>query len=171
MRDGNEIIFREVQRFSLWLRLPFAVSIPVLICIAVFGQELTGLRRDSSELIWLIRSAIALALLAVAFSILLLLFKLETQVRSDGLYVRFFPIHPDFRKFEPESLDGYYECAYRPIVEYRGWGVRFGKAGKAYSMKGNRGVQLIFKSGERLLIGTQEPQQLVTAISSIMEKD
>ena len=38
-------------------------------------------------------------------------------------------------------------------------------------MSGNKGVQLVFKSGKRLLIGSQRAEELEAAIRSIMEGD
>jgi hypothetical protein len=40
-------------------------------------------------------------------------------------------------------------------MEYGGWGIKYGKMGKAYNVSGNRGVQLEFTDGKRLLIGSQ----------------
>jgi hypothetical protein len=44
------------------------------------------------------------------------------------------------------------------------------KLGGAYNMKGNRGVQLVFKNGIRLLIGSQEAENLEQAIRSGMSR-
>jgi hypothetical protein len=94
--------------------------------------------------------------------------KLETEVRPDGLYVRYFPFHIHFKRFGAEDFSEYYARTYRPIREYGGWGIRcsFGK-GKAYNVSGNKGVQLVFKSGKRLLIGSQRDEELEEAIRSI----
>ncbi len=95
--------------------------------------------------------------------------KLETEVRRDGLYVRYYPFHIQFKKFGADDLSEYYARKYRPIWEYGGWGIRcsFGK-GKAYNVSGNKGVQLVFKNGKRLLIGSQRVEELEEAIRSIM---
>jgi hypothetical protein len=51
---------------------------------------------------------------------------------------------------------------YSPLGEYGGWGIKYGLggAGKVYNVRGNQGLQLVFKDGSRLLIGTQKPLEL-----------
>ena len=77
-----------------------------------------------------------------------------------------FPIHRCFRKIAFKELKGYKVRAYRPILEYGGWGIRFGLKGKAYNVSGNRGVQLELTNGKRLLIGSQRPEELWQAIQA-----
>ena len=64
-----------------------------------------------------------------------------------------------------------YTRTYSPMREYGGWGIRFGKSGKAYNIKGDEGLQLVFKNGKRLLIGSQKSQELAQAVDSIMTRD
>jgi hypothetical protein len=59
---------------------------------------------------------------------------------------------------------------YRPIREYGGWGIRIGMAKKAYNVSGNRGVELEFEGGRKLLIGSSKPDQLASAIESIRRR-
>jgi len=40
---------------------------------------------------------------------------------------------------------------------------------RAYNMSGNQGVQLVFKNGKKLLIGSQKADELAEAIRSIMK--
>ena len=108
----------------------------------------------------------------IAIVALFLLLKLQTEVRPDGLYVRFFPFHVHFKRFPAEDLSEYYARQYRPIVEYGGWGIRWSlRKGRAYNVSGDKGVQLVFKSGKRLLIGSQRAEELEKAIRSIMESN
>jgi hypothetical protein len=55
---------------------------------------------------------------------------------------------------------------YRRILEYGGWGIRYALTGGgwAYNISGNRGVQLVFTGGKRLLIGAQHSEELATAL-------
>jgi hypothetical protein len=55
---------------------------------------------------------------------------------------------------------------YRPILEYGGWGVRYSfvRKGWAYTVSGNRGVQLQLANGKRILVGSQRAEELARAI-------
>tara|TARA_B100001750_G_scaffold203907_1_gene179983 strand:+ start:4611 stop:4832 length:222 start_codon:yes stop_codon:yes gene_type:complete len=55
---------------------------------------------------------------------------------------------------------------YRPIRDYGGWGIRYGSKGKAYNVSGNQGVLLEFTKSKPILIGSQKPQDLSTAINT-----
>jgi hypothetical protein len=107
--------------------------------------------------------------LPIGATILFWLIRLETYVDSNALYVRFFPFQLAFRKFAASDLAEYYSREYNPILEYGGWGIRYGRAGKAYNASGNKGVQLVLNNGKRLLIGSQKPDELVKAIDSFMK--
>ena len=94
--------------------------------------------------------------------------RLKTDVRRDGLHVRFFPLMSRVIPFDEIT-----RCevrTYRPIREYGGWGIRsgLGGTGAAFNVSGNRGVQLELSGGKRLLIGSQKPEELAAAIQSNM---
>lgn len=158
MIGENNVIFREVQRFGLWCYL-------LLVCVIGFSAVITLFAVPPEQSVIRILG-IGLPIL---FLVLFLTLKLETKVRSDGLYVRFFPFHIRYKKFGAADLERYYARTYKPMLEYGGWGIRFGKNGRAYNANGNKGVQLVLKNGKRLLIGSQMPDELVEAISSIMK--
>jgi hypothetical protein len=88
--------------------------------------------------------------------------ELEVRVEPDALYVRFPPFvrrkipYADIRSAEARQ--------YSPLGEYGGWGIRYGRSGKAYNVSGNEGVQLELASGERLLIGSRRAAELADAI-------
>lgn len=163
-----DVIFREVQQFRqvwLWtmvLAWPASMMIIfgyVLSRQVLFGSAGGGLTANSSALL----TAFAVPLLVtLIFAWLLYAMKLITEVRTDGLYVRFWPLG-----WRHIGLDEIAECwprTYRPIREFGGWGIRWGPGGKAYNISGNRGVQLVLAGGRRLLIGSQRAEELAAAI-------
>lgn len=89
---------------------------------------------------------------------------LTVRVCDDGLYYRYFPFHWRFRRIAPGDLAGFAAHTYRPIRDYGGWGVRWGQGGKAYNVSGNRGVMLYLAGGQRLLIGSQKPEEMAEAM-------
>ena len=168
MDKENDVIFREQQKFSsrlcLVLVCSLVVGVAIIVAVLVIQESV-----DASVIVTAILGGIVAP---IAIVVLFLLTNLETEVRSDALYVRLFPFHIHYRKFAKEDLSECYARTYKPIREYGGWGIRCGfrkGSGKAYNMKGNQGAQLVFKNGKRLLIGSQKPDELAEAINSIMK--
>ena len=93
--------------------------------------------------------------------------RLITEVRPDGVHVRWFPFHRSFIHFPVQSLERYEAITYRPIRDFGGWGIRHRGGSKAYNVSGNRGVDLEFTDGKRLMIGSKKPEQMAQAIASI----
>jgi len=109
-------------------------------------------------------------MLCVGIVVLFYIMKLVTEVRSDGLYIRFYPLHRSFHKIPLENLKECEARTYRPLREYHGWGVRYVRKGKVYNVSGNLGVRLDYSNGRHLLIGSQKAEELAQAIKSVLGK-
>lgn len=155
--------YREEQRFRqvwLWLII-FAIAgfFWYALIRQIFLQQPVGdnpMPNGGLILVWL--------LCGLGIPCLFFFTKLITEVRQDGLYIRFIPFHFSFQKIAFDQLESYDVRTYRPIWEYGGWGIRFGPKGWAYNVSGNRGVQLELTGGKRVLIGSQRPDELRQAI-------
>jgi hypothetical protein len=99
--------------------------------------------------------------------ILLATLELRTVITEDGIEVKFWPFGRQ-RIFKSEIKRAVVR-KYMPIKEFGGWGYRIGPGGKAYNMQGNHGLQLEFKNGDRLMIGTQRPDELAAFITEYLE--
>ena len=168
MIEKNNTTFYEEQQFRqawVWIIIIFPTIFLWYIAIQelIFGN-LVGNSNTSKEMIFVFW---------LGFGVLLPLFfyklKLITNVRKDGVYVRFAPFHFSFKKIQLDNLKRYYVRTYNPIGEYGGWGIKYGKMGKAYNVSGNRGVQLEFTNRKGLLIGSQKPEQLNSAIENYLK--
>jgi hypothetical protein len=96
--------------------------------------------------------------------------RLETLVTAEGLYVKLFPSHLKFKFISWDEVSAVYIRQYRPLIEFGGWGLRYGFGGKAYNIKGNMGLQLSFKDSSNLLIGTQRPEELRVILDKLGQK-
>ena len=92
--------------------------------------------------------------------------RLVTKVRDDGIYICFFPFHWAFRRIAFTEVKQSKVRTYRPIREFGGWGIRYGRTGKAYNVSGDRGVEIELSNGNRLLIGSQRAEELWRAIQT-----
>jgi len=90
--------------------------------------------------------------------------KLITEVRSDGLYIRFYPMSQ--RVVAYETITSCVPITYSPSREYGGWGIRWGRSGRAYNVSGNQGVQLKLSDEKPMLLGSQRPGELANAINA-----
>jgi len=60
-----------------------------------------------------------------------------------------------------------YARRYHPLREYGGWGIRSGRDGRAFTISGRGGVQLVLRSGMRVLVGSRQAAELAAAIRRI----
>jgi hypothetical protein len=86
-----------------------------------------------------------------------------TRVQTDSVVVRFgFLYQTRIPLSEIRSAEA---VAYRPIREYGGWGIRGLGRRRALNTRGNKGVLLTRTDGSTLMIGSQQPRELLSALS------
>jgi hypothetical protein len=98
---------------------------------------------------------------------LLALLRLEVRLDDEGVHYRYFPLLPRWRHWPWSEFKQVFARSYSPLGDYGGWGLRGISGNKAYNVWGKEGVQLIFKSNNRLLLGTQRPDELRTALRGL----
>lgn len=148
--------FSETQKFrQWWLWFLFAGIKGVMgffiVTQVLFGKPFGSNVADNAALL-------TGFLVMLILSLLFFIMKLETHISDRGIDVRFFPIQLKFRHYSWEALDQVYIREYSPISEYGGWGMRYSLSGKgrALNISGKTGLQLVFKDGRKLLIGTKK---------------
>jgi hypothetical protein len=165
----NEILFSESQRFKKpWLlAIIFGVNgffIYAFIQQVVFHKTIGDKPMSDNGLL------LALLLCSI-ITILILSVRLKTIIQEDALYVQFFQLQLRYKKYEWSTISKIYVREYNPIFEYGGWGYRwmFG-GGKAYTISGNKGIQIVFENESKLLIGTSSPEEVEIALNQIQKK-
>ncbi len=150
-------VFEEKQRFTQWwLWLILAISFCSLF-IDIIQKAIKG------EVISVTNFHLAFWIsFAVMFVVVLLLkaMALITEINENGIAYRFYPFQKNFKRVNWSDLEKVRVRQYKPLFEYGGWGYRKGVSGGAYNVKGNQGIQLVFKTGKKLLIGTQQPKDV-----------
>jgi hypothetical protein len=143
----------------------------MLIVVVVFGYGMIeqvifdrpwGERPVSNELLLIIGSVVIL--FSVAMIYLFYSLRLITEVREDGLYIRFYPLKSKIIPYH--SIQSCVARTYKPLSEYGGWGIKYGRSGWAYNIIGDQGVQLELDNGKRILIGSQHAEELEQAINT-----
>ncbi len=164
---ANETLFTERQRFKQWWLWLILLGINGLFLFGVFRQVIGGQQFGDKQM-----SNIGLLIttgLTILLTILFLNFRLDTLIKKDGIYVRFFPFHLKFKYYAWEKLKKSFVRQYSPIAEYGGWGLRYGflGKGKAFNVSGDKGLQLEFMDNKKLLIGTSKPDELTEVLKRI----
>jgi hypothetical protein len=161
----NEILFSECQQFKQWWIWLILIALGLFTLYEIYQQISSGDTfgyNPTNDPGFLIGAAITFVI-----ALLLLVMRLDTQIKRNGVYVRFFPIQLYFRHYSWDKILKCYVRKYKPLAEFGGWGLRFGVSGKAYNISGNKGLQLELTNNKKLLIGTQKPEELSEALNKI----
>ena len=102
----------------------------------------------------------------VLVSVLFVFMRLETQIKEDGVYYRFFPFQLKMKTISWDRISEAFIREYKPLIEYGGWGIRLSLWGKgwAFNVSGNKGLQLVYDNDKKFLLGTQKPEALQQAL-------
>jgi hypothetical protein len=106
-------------------------------------------------------------ILNISLFLLFGLSKLTTVIDKIGIEYRFFPFHSRPRLIYWNMIEKYMVIKYDPLKDYGGWGIKYSKHVKAYTLSGDKGLLLYLKSGKRILIGTQKDLELMNFLSKI----
>lgn len=95
--------------------------------------------------------------------------RLDTTIDQTGVTIQFVPFHRKPKHYPWDEITRAYVRKYNPIFEYGGWGMRdsFIMKNKAFNVSGDRGLQLEFANGQKLLIGTQLPAEVEEMLKSL----
>lgn len=160
-------LFLEKQSFrQIWLWI-LLITIDLIHFVTIFTpyftQSVYGIARTD------IGETVFSAAILIFTTVLFYLMRLETVIKSDGIYYRFFPFQIKLKKISWEEISHAYIRKYNPIMEYGGWGIRNGflRSGKAYNVSGNEGLQMIYTSNKRFLLGTKKANELKSVLSQL----
>lgn len=158
--------YTETQRFDQWWVRVLLVVILLLAASPLLLEPNFDL--SSTELISVIISILLILIVFVGFWFL---FKLNIRIDKKGITYRFVPFHmkPRFRPWE--DIKSVTVRKYHPIKEFGGWGYRISLKGKkALNIKGNMGIQIVFENNDEILLGTQNPSQVIEVLKQYDSK-
>jgi hypothetical protein len=108
-----------------------------------------------------------LLLLGVLFPLLLGTLTFVIEVRTDGLYIRLFPLNIRYKRIPYRNIAYYYPVNYSAIARFGGIGIRVNSHGeKIYNLGGNKGIEIGLTTGEKLVVGTNQDEALKKAIDN-----
>ena len=152
-------LFSERQRFRqpvLWALLLGGLG----LFVTLMEQ---GRGADPARLPGLVVGGAVLLLVIVFFAWI----RLDTRLDQEGVHFRFFPFHRRERSIPWADVERAWVRSHRPIREFGGWGIRVGRGGRAYTVAGTTGLQLVLRDGTRILLGTNRGSRLKVALSGL----
>ncbi|WEK17544.1 MAG: DUF6141 family protein [Candidatus Pedobacter colombiensis] len=156
----QEIFFTEDQMFRQWWLWLILLGIDGTILFWLYEQltlktQVSG--KSVSNYALLTSAGVVVLVTALFFCI-----RLNTQIKRDGVYMKFFPFHWSYKYYSWDMIAKSYVRTYSPLGEYGGWGIRHSNSGEgmAYNISGNKGLQLELNNGKKILIGTNKPEEL-----------
>jgi hypothetical protein len=150
----HQLLYTEKQHM-LGAALIAGLAIVVLVLVLFRMRRTTRLTRILS---------IAVLIVGAAIVTLLSTLRLETRYYAHAVEYQFGSLF--MAPFEVVSLDSVASASvitYDPS-DYGGWGVKGNVDTRVYNASGNQGILFTFKSGKRLLLGTQHPDSLKAAL-------
>jgi len=156
----KQVLFKETQRFRqpwLWAILLGVDALTILVCV---HQIVTDTYSTINP------STIIALVLVILVTVIIAIIRLDTIINQEGIYIRFFPFHLNYKYYPWHTIAQSFVRQYNPIAEYGGWGIRLGLSGKGpvYNVSGDKGIQLQFTDSSKLLIGTNKPGEAEAAL-------
>lgn len=157
--------FKETQRFNqiwIWIILiPISLYLIYLVVDSLYTQfylhQPWGDKPMTDNMLLLFAAFMLLMSIGLPWSIASL--QLLTSIDEKGVSYKFKPLHRKYRTLLWVDIAKIFVRKYRPILEYGGWGIRFGRNGRAYNTSGNEGIQLLLTNKKKILIGTHKSRE------------
>ncbi len=161
------MVYNEKQSMSKlwWIMIPMFVTIIIMITFWL-GEK------DPTEKEEVFAGLITVVLIQTAAMALFFTMSLRTRIDEKGVTFSFKPFLKE-RNYTWADIEKVWVRKYKPVKEYGGWGFKGGfrkKTGRAYNIWGNKGLQIHLKNGKKVLIGTQQHDELVMFLERLKEK-
>ncbi|HLN01424.1 MAG TPA: hypothetical protein VK335_19200 [Bryobacteraceae bacterium] len=159
--SGSAAIFREEQKFRLMRQRMLLAIPPVGMTLLVIWQVILGHpwgRQPMSN-----KSVIGWTIFLWLVYLRLVTVRLVTEVRAGELAVAMRGLWRA-RRIPLSEIKSAKTVNYDPARDYGGSGIRTTRSGTAYIAGGDRGVRLELSKGGTVLIGSERPEELVSAI-------
>ena len=159
------INFSEKQKTNgVWIAI---IPTCFISCLVSF-QEMKPLADDWKNILPLLITILVMTALCV----FMFKFELKTNYTDEYVQVIYSPFHwkpkkfywKDVVHFETRNADSFSEY-------YWGWGIKGARKNRAYTAYGDFGLQLTFKDGKRLFIGSQNKVELEKVVAEIKTKE
>ena len=167
--DTRRAAYRERTWAPAWalvlMGLAVVASIGPLLYFGYGEAELGQLADDMSAR----RAGMLAGGLAIVYGLAFSTFScLNVEVRSDHLFLWFGPLRLIRKRIRYSDIQRVSAITYRPFREFGGWGIRWRPGKSAWSIRGNRAVNVELRNGKSVYVGSRVPQRLAGRIEAAM---
>ncbi|MGI9545165.1 MAG: hypothetical protein ACR2MX_18025 [Cyclobacteriaceae bacterium] len=172
----NQVYFREQQRFNQgwFIALMAVISMAALVPLAIgfymqiILHEPWGDQPMSDTGMIALCSGMLFAIIGA--NLIVFSSRLETKIEDHSVLYRYPPLINKWVKVNKTDINGYQIKKFHPLFDFGGWGYRMGfKRKRAFHIKGNMGLSMELASGKTILLGTQKPDMLHSAMRKLMK--
>ena len=161
---SQKILFRETQYYRQRWILLLLLTASALSWYSFLLQVVLGTPTSTASLPeWLVISLYIL--FGIFLPVLIYFTRMTTQVTSDTIHIKIQPFSSqviavkDLAAAEPAEESALKQTGF--------WEISIGKGKpKIYNISGSTGIQLIFESGDNILVGSQNPGELARILSA-----
>ena len=157
-------VFIEEQKFTQPIFIGLSIAL-IVTGVTIITEWETTIQNSLGEKLGALSAVIVTLLVILLFMNL----KLKTKIDENGVSYQFYPFYRSFKVISWNTISKSYIRSYDAIFEFGGWGMKinfFKKKVKAFTTKGNIGLQLELKNGKKILIGTQKKEELQRVLNT-----
>lgn len=108
---------------------------------------------------------VVMLVFGIVFPLFMFSLRLETRVMNGEFGYRYFPVHLKWRTIKSREIKKTAIVDYSGLREFGGWGIRWNRRGRAYTVAGRGGVRFTLKGKKEILFGSKRPEELLTALN------
>lgn len=96
--------------------------------------------------------------------LLLYVIKLKVHINEDGISYQFPPFHNKPNLLSWGKIESIEFMKIKPLKEFGGWGLRYGKLGTAYTTRGRHILHIKMQSGKQINLSITQPDDFVAVV-------
>ena len=154
--------FRQRGMYFIYFLILALLSLFIYASVKQIGLGQPFGEKPGPNYILIVISLFILTLLIVLYKA-----KLQTLITDEGISLRWRPFQNAYRKFRWSDIDKVEIISYGFV----GYGLRLTPYGTVHNVAGDTGIRLHLKSGKKVVLGTQKPNELADFLRKINHLD
>ncbi len=134
----------------------------IVVVVSVYYIYLSTASAQSGHI------GVAVMLIAIIGLLLSIWNGMRVSVSPNKISVRLGMFNWKLLELSPDQIISAEVAHFNPLRDFGGWGIRFSRSRKGFFFEGNQGVLITPTKGMPVLIGSNQPQDLLQAVQTAM---